>query len=320
MKKLLFLCLLAIVGITAAFLWLERETEKPLPVSIPVTVDLPQGSGIRTLSALLAEKKVIRFPLVVRLAAKIYGYDTRLKAGEYLLEPGMSLRNLLERITGGKVILHRLTLPEGLTTVQMLEIVRNHPLLSGEISETAGEGELLPETYVFHKGAPRNMIIRKAKTAMKETVAEIWPDRAENLPLASPQELVILASIIEKETAVGSERGKVASVFVNRLNKGMPLQTDPTVIYALTLGQKELGRALTRNDLAVDSPYNTYKYTGLPPQPICNPGVKALEAAAHPDTTPYFYFVADGEGGHNFSKSLAEHNRHVEGWIKKRRR
>ncbi len=317
MKKFLMLCLLGVVVIVISGFWFINDIRRPLPLTSAITLELSSGRGIRSLSAILKDKGLVRHPLIVRLSARIYGYDTRLKAGEYRLEPGMSLLDVLEKISDGKVILHRLTLPEGLTSAQMLQLIADNPLLSGNITELPAEGEMLPETYSFHKGTPRNQIIRNAKSAMQKALQETWQNRAEGLPLNSLQELLILASIIEKETAVSSERGKVASVFINRLNKNMLLQTDPTVIYALTQGKKELGRSLKRKDLSVDSPFNTYKYAGLPPAPICNPGLKALKAAAHPEDTPYFYFVADGNGGHRFAKSLSEHNRNVKNWLKK---
>ena len=190
-------------------------------------------------------------------------------------------------------------------------------MLTGKITESALEGQLLPETYTFAKGETRDNIIKKAKADMEKNLDEIWQKRAEGLPLKDKNELLILASLIEKETGINAERGKVASVFYNRLKIDMPLQTDPTVIYAITLGKSDLGRALTRKDLQTESPYNTYLYKGLPPTPICNAGRAALEAAANPTDTPYFYFVADGNGGHRFAKTLTEHNNNVRLWLKK---
>ena len=179
---------------------------------------------------------------------------------------------------------------------------------------------MLPETYTFSKGTSKTDIIKQAQKSLQTNLHKAWENRAADLPLKSPDELLILASIIEKETGLHSERAKVASVFINRLNKKMLLQTDPTVISAITLGKQDLGRSLKRKDLQIDSPYNTYKYAGLPPKPICNAGIEAIKAAANPLTTPYFYFVADGDGGHNFSKTLSEHNENVQKWIKKIRK
>jgi len=317
MKKYIIFAALSALLLLAAIAGLHHEIQKPVPLTSEIIIELPAGSSIRQLASLLYNKKLVISPLLVRIAARIYKHDQHLKAGEYEIEPGMSLVDILEKITAGKVVLHRMTLPEGRTTAGLLQIIKDNRLLSGEISETAGEGELLPETYTFHKGESRNKLIRQAKNAMKKALNQAWEKRAAELPLTSAQDLLVLASIIEKETAVGDERAKIASVFVNRLNHGMLLQTDPTVIYALTLGKTDLGRSLTHQDLSIDSPYNTYKNAGLPPTPICNPGLKALQAAANPADTPYFYFVADGNGGHNFARSLKEHNHNVRLWLKR---
>lgn len=174
---------------------------------------------------------------------------------------------------------------------------------------------MLPETYTFVKGETKNKIIKQAKNAMQKVLENAWQNRAENLPFQNKNELLILASIVEKETGSHDERAKVASVFVNRLNIGMPLQTDPTVIYAITGGKSDFGRTLHRADMEIDSPFNTYRYKGLPPTPICNPGLKALEATANPLTTDFLYFVADGKGGHRFSKTLSEHNKNIKLWL-----
>ena len=201
----------------------------------------------------------------------------------------------------------------------MLQIIAENEFLTGNISAEVKDGDLLPETYTFTRGDSRDSIITQAKNAMAETIEKAWENRDEFIPIKNKKELLTLASIIEKETAIEEERRLVASVFVNRLKKRMRLQTDPTVIYALTLGQSDLGRLLTRKDLQIDSPYNTYKYYGLPPSPICNPGRASLEAAANPELSDYLYFVANGSGGHNFAKSLKEHNANVAYWKKLRK-
>ena len=245
--------------------------------------------------------------------------DKHLKAGEYQFFSHISMADVLKQMAKGEVLYRKLTLPEGLTTAQMLEIIANNEFLSGEISLIPQEGSLLPETYNFFRGDSRDSVIIQAQEAMQKSLDDAWAKRDETVPVKNPQELLILASIIEKETGVPGERGLVASVFVNRLRKGMRLQTDPTVIYALTEGKKDLGRLLTRKDLEVDSPYNTYKYYGLPPKPICNPGKASLEAAANPEVSSYLYFVADGTGGHRFANSLNEHNQNVSHWKKYQR-
>ncbi len=316
MKKLLLLCfgIVLTAGITCYAV--KKAIHNPVHLTSEVIIDFPSGGNIRTLSAKLADMNIVKWKILPRIAAKIYGFDKSLKAGEYQLEPGISLFGILEKISRGQVVLHRLTLPEGLTTFQMLKIIEQNELLSGKITSSVKEGDLLPETYTFHKGDSRNKLIETAKAAMLRALSEAWEGRIEGLPLASSDELLVLASIIEKETAVGVERGKIASVFINRLNAGMMLQTDPTVIYAITQGRDDLGRSLKRQDLTIDSPYNTYKYSGLPPLPICNPGLKALQAAANPENTPYYYFVADGKGGHNFAENLNKHNQNVRAWVK----
>ncbi|MBR6327765.1 MAG: endolytic transglycosylase MltG [Alphaproteobacteria bacterium] len=317
MKKWLGIFLLVIAGsIYAAYRYVESVCFKPLNYQTPFVFELKRGMSAKALANELAGQGLVPHFGTAYALMRFQGYHQKLKAGEYLFDTEVSLDAFLKKLTTGDVMMHRVTLPEGLTTAQMLELIEQNKYLSGDVTEAAGEGELLPETYTFAKGESKNNIIKKAKRDMELAVQHFWDNKSEGLPLKDKAELLILASIIEKETGVKAERAHIASVFYNRLNKGMPLQTDPTVIYALTQGNKDLGRSLTRKDLGVDSPYNTYLYKGLPPTPICNPGLKALEAAAHPDTTPDFYFVADGKGGHRFAKTLAEHNQNIGLWLK----
>lgn len=321
MKKIVFFSFLAVLFVSIGTLvWATHAVHRPLPLVKSEIIELPQGSGTRALVDFFEESGLFEHPFLVRLTVRYYGYAQKLKAGEYMLEPGMSFKDALDKIVSGKVVMHHIRLPEGKTTAQFLEIINQEPLLKGDITIKAEEGTLMPETYTFHKGESRDQIVRHAQNAMKKALKQAWKYRQDALPLKSKEELLILASIIEKETGRSDERAMVASVFVNRLNKGMLLQTDPTVIYALTQGKTELGRSLKRKDLEVDSPYNTYKYKGLPPAPICNPSLASLQAAAHPEDTPYFYFVANGEGGHNFSKTLSQHNLNIKAWLKKIRK
>ena len=284
------------------------------PLSDTAFVIIKKGSGTSAVANDLVEAGVIKKPAIFKLAARIFGLDKKLKAGEYVFSPKISMYDTIKKISNGDVFYRQITLPEGLTIAQIFDIIDNDEFLSGKITENVAEGELLPETYNFVRGDTKNSIIRQAKKAMQYKLADAWANKQKNLPIKNEKQLLILASIIEKETAVDDERRLVASVFVNRLVKGMRLQTDPTVIYALTQGKKDLGRLLTRKDLNYDSPYNTYKYYGLPPTPICNPGKASLEAAANPEFSNYLYFVADGKGGHNFAKSLKEHNNNVRSW------
>jgi UPF0755 protein len=209
---------------------------------------------------------------------------------------------------------YRVSVPEGLTSWQIVEGLRAADFLSGEIAEVPPEGMLAPDTVEVQRGADRQEILDGMIAAQEAILAQAWANRQDGLPLASPEEALILASIIEKETSVPEERGRVASVFVNRLNRGMPLQTDPTVIYGITEGQGILGRGLRQSELRAETPWNTYVISGLPPTPIANPGRAAIEAAVNPDATDFIFFVADGTGGHAFSVTLEEHNRNVARW------
>lgn len=287
------------------------------PLQEVVNVVIPKGANTKIVAQELKKSGVINSELLFRLVTRLNSADKNLKAGEYQFMPKVSVLQVMEKIARGEVYYRKITIPEGLTVGQIMYLISNYPGLSGEISLDVKEGELLPETYSFELDAPRDSIILQAKNAMDKIKQVIWDNREEGLPYKNINDMMTMASIIEKETAVPDERAVVASVFVNRLHKRMRLQTDPSVIYALTEGEFELKRPLRKNDLNIDSPYNTYRNYGLPPHPICNPGVEAMEAAAHPDKTDYLYFVADGEGGHNFAKSLNEHNRNVRKWKKK---
>ena len=277
---------------------------------------LPKGASLKTVAEELSRAGVIDKPWLFRIMARINGLAKHLKAGEYQFMPGISLQAAMDKIARGEVFFRRITIPEGLTSGQIMYLIANYPDLEGEIDLDVKEGELLPETYSFELGASRNSIILQARAAMQKALEEVWASRDSSLPLKDVNELLTLASIIEKETGVPEERPLVASVFLNRLKKGMRLQTDPTVIYAITEGETSFGRSLKRADLKIDSPYNTYLNYGLPPGPICNPGREALMAAARPQQSDYLYFVADGKGGHRFARSLNEHNRNVKAWVR----
>ncbi|MCY3981698.1 MAG: endolytic transglycosylase MltG, partial [Alphaproteobacteria bacterium] len=241
-----------------------------------------------------------------------------LKAGEYDFPAGVSAASVRDMLVAGRTVIHRLTVPEGLTTAAVLELLRNTERLVGELPNP-GEGRLLPETYYYSYGDSRAGLVARMQRAMDEALARLFRARPPDSPLKSETELLTLASIVEKETGMSAERARVAGVFINRLKRRMRLQTDPTVIYALTGGQP-LGRALTRADLRLDHAYNTYRNHGLPPGPIANPGLAALEASARPADTDALYFVADGAGGHLFARTLREHNRNVARYRKLSRR
>ncbi len=314
MKKLIIIFL--IVLSVLAYMQIKGWIAASGPLLNVTNVVVPKGASLKTVAEELSRAGVIDKPWLFRIMARINGLAKHLKAGEYQFMPGISLQAAMDKIARGEVFFRRITIPEGLTSGQIMYLIANYPDLEGEIDLDVKEGELLPETYSFELGASRNSIILQARTAMQKALEEVWASRDSSLPLKDVNELLTLASIIEKETGVPEERPLVASVFLNRLKKGMRLQTDPTVIYAITEGETSFGRSLKRADLKIDSPYNTYLNYGLPPGPICNPGREALMAAARPQQSDYLYFVADGKGGHRFARSLNEHNRNVKAWVR----
>lgn len=315
MKKLLFLCVF--ISVTTAFLYiyLNYIFNSTISVSSEVIFQIEKGDSLNKIAHNLKENNLIREKWKFILYSKINRLYPQVKAGEYLINDDVSIKSLADLLSSGKVFHRKLTIPEGVTSFEAMRIINENEFLTGDFVEFS-EGEILPETYTFSKGSSRKSIVDKAKEALNNTLEKAWNQKIENLPIKSKRELLILASIIEKETGLPEERAQVASVFINRLKLGMLLQTHPTVIYAVTLGKEELNRPIYKKDLEIDSPYNTYKYAGLPPTPICNPGKDAIWAASHPDNTPYLYFVASGTGGHNFAKSLSEHNKNVRTWRK----
>lgn len=314
MKKLIIIFL--IVLSVLAYMQIKGWIAASGPLLNVTNVVVPKGASLKTVAEELSRAGVIDKPWLFRIMARINGLAKHLKAGEYQFMPGISLQAAMDKIARGEVFFRRITIPEGLTSGQIMYLIANYPDLEGEIDLDVKEGELLPETYSFELGASRNSIILQARAAMQKALEEVWASRDSSLPLKDVNELLTLASIIEKETGVPEERPLVASVFLNRLKKGMRLQTDPTVIYAITEGETSFGRSLKRADLKIDSSYNTYMNYGLPPGPICNPGREALMAAARPQQSDYLYFVADGKGGHRFARSLNEHNRNVKAWVR----
>lgn len=286
---------------------------------------ITKGSGVGTIATQLEREGVIENALHFKIAVRLSGQHAALKAGEYQFEPGIPAAKVLEKLYEGDTFDRTITIPEGLTSWQVVQRLNANDLLQGEITQIPAEGSLLPDTYHFMAGDTRADKIAEMQAAMTKTIDELWEGRADNLPFDTKEQAITLASIVEKETGVAAERERIAGVFINRLRKGMPLQTDPTVIYALTKGEIQdagmgpLGRRLLSKDLQTDSPYNTYKNAGLPPGPIANPGRAAISATLNPENNEYIYFVADGTGGHVFAKTLDEHNANVAQWRKVRR-
>ena len=283
----------------------------PGPAIASVTLVVARGSPTAAIGHQLQSAGVIRHWWFFEAAVQFLDPDGPLHAGEYAFSRGQSLHDVLRQMREGRTVVHRLTAPEGLSVAEITALIGADAALSGEAGKLPAEGSLMPDTYNFSLGDSRGDMLARMRRAMDKTLTEAWNHRMPGLKLPSPEAALILASIVEKESAIPEERPKIAAVFLNRLARGMKLQADPTVIYALTQGREALGRPLGHADLAVDSPYNSYRYEGLPPTPIACPGRSAINAVMHPDSTQALYFVADGSGRHVFAESLDDHNRNV---------
>ena len=290
--------------------------EGPLPERTEVVI--PRGN-LKKIATLLHEKGIIDSPSIFVLGVRASGNTHKIKSGEYSIPRRASAKMVMDILVGGQTYIRRVVIPEGLTSAQIVEILNNAKGLVGVISQTPKNGTLLPETYHYSYGDTKEGIIVRMQNAMKRVIDEEWEKRADKLPLKSKQEAIILASIVEKETSLKKERAMVAGVFINRLNKKMRLQSDPTVIYAVTDGRLDLNRSLKKADLKIQHPYNTYVIPALPVGPIGNPGKEAIKAVLNPAETDALYFVATGRGGHAFAKTLKEHNKNIQNWLNYRR-
>lgn len=294
----------------------KREFDGQGPSTTDTTFMVKPNSSVGEIAGQLERRGLISDARVFRLGVGAYGNEATLKAGEYEIKAGASMRSIMELLKSGRSVMYSLTIPEGLTVEQAFQRIAEHEALTGDMPSTLPpEGSLAADTQRFTRGATRQQIVDKMLAHQKELVEEVWARRSPDLPLADINEFVILASIVEKETARGDERSRVAAVFLNRLEKNMRLQSDPTIIYGLFGGKgKPADRAIYRSDIDKPTPYNTYTINGLPPTPISNPGRASLEAVANPSRTDDLYFVADGTGGHVFAKTLQEHNENVARW------
>ena len=289
------------------------QVKKTGPLESDAIVLLTPGSSVKKIARQLEQEGVIRRAELFEAVVRVKRLQNTMKAGEYAIPAGASVLDVIDILVEGKSIQYTITLAEGLTTAQILALVVEAPHLTGEIELEVGEGVLLPETYSYTRGEAREKILRRMISAQEKLMNDLWDKRASELPFSTRAEAIILASIVEKETGLASERERVAAVFVNRLKRGMRLQSDPTIIYGLTKGEP-LGRGIRQSELRRATPYNTYVINGLPPTPIANPGAASIAAVLNPADTDDLFFVADGSGGHAFAKTLREHERNVAHW------
>lgn len=315
MTTIVFVAIVAVAGVY----YLIRSFQDPGPLETNTHFMVRQGNGLAEISSNLERNGIVDDARIFRYVTMTYLRNgATLKAGEYEIKAHASMKDVMETLESGKSILYSVVLPEGLTVRQMMNRLKEDPVLEGDIpAELPTEGSLRPDTYKFSRGTRRTEIISQMRAAQDKMVEQIWEHRDPDLPIKTKQEFLTLASIVEKETGKEDERAHVASVFINRLQKGMRLQSDPTIVYGLFGGDgKPSDRPIYKSDLAKQTPYNTYLVKGLPPTPIANPGRAALEAVANPWRTNDLYFVADGTGGHVFASTLDEHNANVRRWRK----
>lgn len=319
---LVVLALLAGAAGYAGWVWLNQQFDASGPSQSAQTVLLPRGSGLIAIAYQLEREGLVEDARLFRIMVTLDGGDRSLRAGEFAIPAEASMAEIYDILQNGETIQHAVTFAEGLTSAMIVRGLADFDVLTGEAPGVPEEGSLLPETYMVDRGTSRQAVLARMAAAQTALLDELWDSRAEDLPFETRDEAVILASIVEKETGIGEERGMVASVFINRIRMGMRLQTDPTIIYGLTQGEP-LGRGIRRSEIDDTSNlYNTYQIDGLPPGPIANPGEAAIRAVLNPPESDYLYFVADGSGGHAFARSLQEHNRNVARWrrIERQRR
>jgi len=314
MVSLATLLLILCAAVGGAALYAMTMFEAPGPLAEGRSFAIGRGMSTPEIARVLEDAGIISDDKVFLVAAYATSNYRRMKAGEYRFQKNASMADVMELIVSGKELVYKLTVPEGWTTAQVIERVLAHENLSGEIGDLPPEGAILPETYLFRRGMTRETIIVQMRSAQVKLIDELWAKRAPNLPFKTKEEALILASIVEKETAVPSERPLVAAVFLNRLRKGMRLQSDPTIIYGITLGKTKLDRPILKSDIETVTAYNTYRITGLPPTPIANPGRESIAAVLNPIDSNALYFVADGSGGHVFADTLEEHRKNVRKW------
>ncbi|WP_367194314.1 endolytic transglycosylase MltG [Amorphus sp. 3PC139-8] len=311
----LTLGLVVVLAAVAVVYWSRMEFMAPGPSTSDANIVVAQGSTVENVAAQLEDRGLISNRWVFVGAAQVLDTSTKIKAGEYLIPAGSSMEQVMARLVEGRSIQHSVTVPEGLTSAQIVDRLNQDPILIGDIDIIPAEGSLLPETYKFTRGTTRMEMLERMQRAHQKVLDDAWEHRVDDLPIDSKEDVVTLASIVEKETGRADERNRVAAVFLNRLRRDMKLQSDPTILYGLYGGEAwEKPRTIYRSDLQRPNAYNTYQIDGLPPGPIANPGRASIEAVTNPSRTDDLYFVADGSGGHAFSETYAEHQRNVQKW------
>ena len=313
----LSILVLAVIISVGAAVWGINQFYADGRTTEDATFAVERGNGLATVAQRLEDAKLIGNRWIFMAGAMAEKKERALKHGEYTIAAGSSMADVLRELTEGTPITYAVTFPEGYTSWQIVERLKSEDLLVGDVEFLPVEGTLLPDTYAYERGDTRQSVLDRMKDAMDDAVSEIWANRDPDLPLVTPDDMVTLASIVEKETGIASERPQVASVFINRLKQPMRLQSDPTTIYGITKGIGTLGRGLKKSELEAKTPYNTYQIDGLPAGPICNPGIDALKAVANPDDTKYLYFVAAGatpSDGHLFAATYDEHRKNVAKW------
>lgn len=318
MQRLLIALVLIVILVAGAFEWETAKFSSPGPAARAGTetvILIPAHSRLSGIADKLAAAGVIDQPLVFEIGVRLHRSTEKLKAGEYAIPSRASMLDIMDILIDGKSIQHKLTAAEGLTSGMIFALVKADPVLVGDAGDAPAEGTLLPETYLFTRGTTRAELFARMKRAQEKLLDQLWAERAPNLPIKTKEQAVILASVVEKETALAEERRHIAAVFENRLNIGMKLQSDPTIIYGITRGYP-LGRGIRESEITAVTPYNTYVIPGLPATPICNPGRDSIAAVLRPETSKDLYFVANGRGGHVFAETEAEQNRNVAAWRK----
>ncbi|MFM8745452.1 MAG: endolytic transglycosylase MltG [Aestuariivirga sp.] len=316
LSRTLLIVLAAGIGLAGAAFYLRGEYAAPGPLAGEKVFIIEPGLSVSEIGDALARNGIISSGNLFAVMAQATGQRARLKAGEYAFPAAASMRDVMALIASGKAVTYKISIPEGFTSDMAVARVNANEVLTGPPAAAPPEGTILPDTYVFQRGMTREKLIADMQTAQTRLLDELWPKRRPVPEITTREQAVTLASIVEKETAVPAERPLIAAVFLNRLSKGMRLQSDPTIIYGIVGGKGRLDRPLTRADINAETPYNTYRIDGLPPGPIASPGRAAIEAVLNPQQTDYLYFVADGSGGHAFAVTLEEHNRNVKTWRK----